>query len=238
MLFYFIRHGDPIYDPDSLTALGKRQAEAVGRRIALHGADRIFASSSNRARMTAAPCCEILKKNMEILDWCNESHAWRQLAMPTDDGGYTWAFSHPVYRNLFLRQDVRALGRAWYTHPAFEGTTLRDGILRIQRHADAFFAELGYEHDLENNCYRAVRPNDDRIALFAHQGFGLAFLSCVLDIPYPLFCTSFDMGHTGLTIIDFRETYGKVVPCVLTLSGDGHLYAENLPTKYQNLLYI
>lgn len=37
MLFYYIRHGDPIYDPDSLTPLGKRQAEALGKRLATHG---------------------------------------------------------------------------------------------------------------------------------------------------------------------------------------------------------
>ena len=34
MLLYFIRHGDPCYDPDSLTPLGLRQAEAIGRRLA------------------------------------------------------------------------------------------------------------------------------------------------------------------------------------------------------------
>ena len=45
MLFYYIRHGDPIYNPDSLTELGKRQAEAVGRRLAAHGMDRIFAEA-------------------------------------------------------------------------------------------------------------------------------------------------------------------------------------------------
>lgn len=33
MLLFYIRHGDPIYIPDSLTDLGKRQAEAVARRL-------------------------------------------------------------------------------------------------------------------------------------------------------------------------------------------------------------
>ena len=31
MLFFYVRHGDPIYDPDSLTPLGHRQAEAVAK---------------------------------------------------------------------------------------------------------------------------------------------------------------------------------------------------------------
>ena len=29
MLFFYIRHGEPIYDPDSLTTLGHAQANAL-----------------------------------------------------------------------------------------------------------------------------------------------------------------------------------------------------------------
>ena len=47
MLLFYIRHGDPIYNPDSLTPLGHRQAEAVAKRLALYGIDEIYASSSN-----------------------------------------------------------------------------------------------------------------------------------------------------------------------------------------------
>ena len=31
MVFYYIRHGDPIYDPDSLTEHGHKQAEALAK---------------------------------------------------------------------------------------------------------------------------------------------------------------------------------------------------------------
>ena len=41
MLLFLIRHGDPIYEPDQLTALGQRQAEAVGRRLSRYGIDKI-----------------------------------------------------------------------------------------------------------------------------------------------------------------------------------------------------
>ena len=33
MIFFYVRHGDPIYNPDSLTPLGERQAEAVAKRL-------------------------------------------------------------------------------------------------------------------------------------------------------------------------------------------------------------
>ena len=75
MIFYYIRHGDPIYDPDSLTPLGMRQAEAVAKRLSVYGLDKIYAFTSNRAKLTAQPTCEVLKKDMELLDFANESYA-------------------------------------------------------------------------------------------------------------------------------------------------------------------
>ena len=48
MLLFYVRLGDPIYDPDSLTPLGESQAEAVGKRLAFYGLDEVYASSSNR----------------------------------------------------------------------------------------------------------------------------------------------------------------------------------------------
>ena len=41
MLLFYVRHGDPIYDPDMLTPLGKRQAESVAKRLAMYGIDEI-----------------------------------------------------------------------------------------------------------------------------------------------------------------------------------------------------
>ena len=62
MLFFYIRHGDPIYQPDSLTPLGEYQAEAVKSRLGQFGLDKIYASSSNRAILTATPTAKMLKK--------------------------------------------------------------------------------------------------------------------------------------------------------------------------------
>ena len=238
MLLFFIRHGDPIYDPDSLTPLGKRQAEAVSRRLALYGIDRVYASSSTRAIQTATPTSEVVKKEIQILDWCNESYAWRDLTVKYPDGRMTWCFFDPETRRKFLSEEIYQMGRHWYDHPDFAGMAYKSGMERIQREADHFLAELGYEHDPETRIYKAVKPSEDRIALFAHQGFGLAFLSHVLDVPYPNFCTHFDFGHSNMTVIEFKERYGSVVSRVLTLSNDSHLYRDGLPTRYQNEIFF
>lgn len=135
-------------------------------------------------------------------------------------------------------EEVRALGFKWYEHPAFKETTFKPGFLRIRKETDNFLSGLGYNRDEEANCYIQTRENKDRVALFAHAGFGLVFLSCVLNIPYPYFCTRFDLTHSSMTVISFEDEEGIVIPKLLTLSNDSHLYREGLPTKYNNKLYF
>lgn len=235
MLFFYVRHGDPIYQPDSLTPLGKRQAEALARRFSVYGLDRIYASSSTRAMETAQPTCEILKQDMTVLDWCHESLAGKDFYLH-EDGRHDWCFQLPRYRALFRDPEVLRLGKQWYRHPAFAHTTFAAGAERVAREADAFFASLGFVHEPEQNAYRVTEPCAERVALFAHQGFGLLFLSLVLDIPYPVFSTHFDMTHTGMTVLEFPEKEALSVPKILTLSDTGHLYKEDLMMGYQNRL--
>lgn len=236
MLFFYIRHGDPIYDPNSLTPLGKRQAEAIGKRLALYGIDKIFSSTSERAIQTAVPTCEMLKKEPTLLDFCNESHAWEELTTETKKGYKTWLFHDTDTKLLFNDVSIRSLGDNWYEHPLLKDYNYKKGIDRIYKYSDEFFASLGYEHIRHSGKYKVTESNNDRIALFAHQGFGLAFLSCVLDIPYPMFATHFDMCHTGMTVIEFNEEQGFSIPKILTLSSDSHLYREGLATNYNNAL--
>lgn len=238
MLFFYIRHGDPIYNPNSLTPLGERQAEAVARRLARYGLDEIYASTSERAKLTAKPTCELLKKEMLELDFTNETYAWRELGIKRKDGSDTWMFQHTPSRMLLTDPEMVALGEKWYTHPAFAAYDYKAGIERIRTEADKFFQGLGYEHIPGTGKYKVIQDNDKRVALFAHQGFGLAFLSCLLDIPYPTFCTHFDMCHSGMTVIEFKNEDGFAIPCIKTLSNDAHLYAENVPTKYNHEFYF
>lgn len=234
MLFFYIRHGDPIYDPDSLTPLGERQAEAVGKRLSMFGIDKVFSSTSNRAMQTAKPTCEMVKKELTTLDFCNESHAWSEFTVDNGRGGRCWTFHKPECLEVMTSAEIIVLGASWYEHPYFADGKFKDGVERITAESDKLFYSLGYEHIPGTGAYKAINPTDERVALFAHQGFGLAFLSCVLGIPYPIIAGHFDFGHTGMTVIEFPDRGGISVPKVLTMASDGHLYREGLPTNYNN----
>lgn len=236
MIFYYIRHGDPIYNPDSLTEFGKKQADALAKRLALYGIDKIYASTSNRAIMTAQPTADLLGLEIEQLDFCNENHAWREMTLERD-GVRLWISDVKEIRELFCQSDVLALGDKWYEHPEF--TAYKKGCERIRDASDEFFKSLGYEHINGTGRYKVIKSNDERVALFAHSGFARNFFSNLLDIPYPVFSMHFDICTSGMTVIEFEEEEnGYAVPRILTFSSDSHIYREGLPTKYNKRIYF
>ena len=97
MLLYIIRHGDPNYENDCLTPKGVLQAEAVGKRIAASGIDRIFTSPMGRAKQTAEPACRLLGLNYTVEDWAHEIEDER---MTIDPNGVRKSISY-IQNSLF-----------------------------------------------------------------------------------------------------------------------------------------
>ena len=238
MLLFYVRHGDPTYHPDALTPIGERQAEAAAKRLALHGIDEIYSSTSTRAYNTALPTSELTKKEIKTIDFFKEDYAWSYFAYPNAEGNKEWAENLPEIKKLFVSDSVYQLGHKWYEHPEFAKYRFKEGAEYYKDKIDDFMLSLGYEHDRENHCYNALRKNDKRIAIFAHAGFGGLFLSSILDIPYPMFVSHFAMNHTGITAIKFAEDGTNIMPKVIQYSSDSHLYKEGLPTRHCNTFYV
>lgn len=239
MLFYYIRHGEPLGVPDySLTPLGKEQAKALAKRLCLFGIDRVFASPTLRTMQTAQPICDLLGKEITPCDWADEGIVWNEFTVPHPKYGHTWAFFDPKYLEIFSSPEVRALGERWYEHPELTGLNFKAGVERVNAAVDEFFLSLGFRHDRENARYEVVGEhlNRDRVALFAHQGFGMSFFSSMLDIPYPMFCTHFDFSHSSMSVINLEPRGKYVYPHVLQTANDSHLYREGIITGYHNAI--
>ena len=237
MIFYYVRHGDPIYDPDSLTELGHKQANALSKRFALYGLDKIYASTSNRAMQTAEPTCQLLGKEKVLLDWANEGFVWQFTSVDKDDkGNKCWIFHSEKYRDLLNSPEIRALGDEWHNHPEIP-QNLKDGLKFYNAQIDDFLLSLGFEHDRKTATFKKVGESPNRVALFAHEGFGKMFLSSLLDIPYSYLSTHLELGHSSVTTIFIPDE-----PCgrarVLQWSNDSHLYKEGIMTGYQNWIDV
>lgn len=229
MRLYFVRHGQPIYDPDSLTPLGHEQAKALAKRFVNIGLDKVYASASNRAVQTSRPTCDLLQKEPIICEWAHEALAFDDFKAKDSEGRDQWILEVPEMVRKLNDPEVKKLGREWYTHPYFADTNFERGVKRVDTEVDAFMEELGYRHDRENGCYYITGKNPSRVALFAHYGFGMAFLSSVMDIPYNVFYPRFNIGLTGVTeILFYHHGDGMVIPQIVQHSGDGHLYREGL----------
>ena len=234
MVIYYIRHGDPIYQPDSLTPLGFRQAEVVAKRLALHGVDEIYSSPSVRAMQTATPLSEILKKPISTLDWCDEALAWEEFTVTRKDGSKNWMFWEDSVRDKFTEKSILDLRNNWYKDPFFD-KKVGEGVCRVDTALDEFLKGYGFIHDRERGVYKVEKMSHKRIAIFAHQGFSMIFFSSLLDIPYPVFSTHFDISHSCVSLINFPDSHKDyIVPKMLQHSNDSHLYKESLPTRYNN----
>ncbi|MCQ2432314.1 MAG: histidine phosphatase family protein [Clostridia bacterium] len=233
MLFFLVRHGDPDYKNDTLTPLGWRQAEALSRRFAIHGLDRIYASPLGRAKDTAKPTAEVLHLPVEVEEWASESLAWHDIAGEVD-GRNTWIFNK---QNTILKtEETMKMGwDHWYDAECFAPIRDRcvEGFERVQKASDDFFARQGYVR--EGTRYRIERPNDDRVALFCHQGFSMEFLPILLQIPPQYTFASFDFTHTCVSIFEFANNAdGYTAPRCLALADVSHIYEARLPFLFNN----
>ena len=239
MLFFYIRHGEPKTVPDySLTPLGHEQAKALSKRLCTFGIDRVFASPTLRTMQTAQPICDLLGKEITVCPWADEGIVWNEFTVPHPKYEHTWAFFDPKYLEIFSSPEVRALGEQWYEHPELAKLNFKAGVERVNAAVDEFFLSLGFRHDRDNARYEVVGEhlNRERVALFAHQGFGMSFFSSMLDIPYPMFCTHFDLSHSSMSVINFERRGEYVYPQTLQLANDSHLYREGIVTGYHNVI--
>ena len=230
MLLYIVRHGDPIYETDSLTERGKLQAEAVGKRMFDAKIDRIFSSPMGRAQETAEPACRLLGKTKQIEEWAHEIEDERLTPFP--DG---------IQKSITLVQNTYYLEKGNIDLPyekAFECQGINESQMKkavdyIEEKGKAFLEGLGYKE--ENGVYRILRKNDEKVALFCHAAFARAWISRLLHIPIHIMWASFEYTHTGVTIIEFKNNEnGFTAPRCLSFCDLSHLYASGLDLKYNN----
>ena len=229
MLLFIIRHGDPIYNPDSLTPKGHLQAQSLARRFAVHGLDKIFVSPMIRARQTAQPTCELLGLKPTVEEWMSEERAYSELSIKEPDGTTHWIFQCQNTR-IKNNETVKVTDKWYETDEMKRLDTAKAGYERIQTSSDIFLEKLGYKR--EGSVYKIINPSEQRIAAFCHEGFSMTWMSHLLSIPPHIFWASFAMAHTGVAAFEFKNFEdGYTTPRCLLLSDLSHIYCDRLPLE-------
>ena len=234
MLLYIVRHGDPIYETDTLTERGKLQAEAVGKRMFDAKIDRIFSSPMGRAKETADPACRLLGLEKNIEEWTHEIEDERLTPFP--DGKLK---SITMLQNTYFRENgnINLSYEDEYKCTGINQSKMKEKVAFIEKSGNEFLERLGYKE--ENGVYRILRKNEEKVALFCHAAFGRAWISTLLHIPLHIMWSSFKYTHTGVTVIEFANNEnGFTAPSCLCYSDVSHLYANNLDLIHDNRIKI
>ncbi len=213
MILYIVRHGDPDYANNTITPLGHKEAKALSLWFDGIPLDRIYTSPLGRAKDTAAYTCERQNITPSVLPWTEESM------------DYMRPFPHDAACSYRFSTDEGVTDfRDFYDED-------RSEILRkLAAESDAFLASCGYER--QGAHYRIVSPNEERIAVFCHGGFGTAWTAHLLGMPPSLGFLSMFMTTTSVTTFEFCDhESGFTRPRMIRFGEISHLVNTDIPIE-------
>lgn len=222
MKLYLVRHADPDYPNDSLTPAGHLEAAALAVRMEQLRPTHLFCSPLGRAQHTCRYTADRLQMNITTEPWTAELSDCRQDYQP---GGNLCIWDCPG--ELIRAKAPLPTAENWHQMAEFANPLYRQRFAMVQRHSDAFFARFGYVR--EGGRYRIAAPNQHRLAVFCHGGFGLWWLAHLLEIPLPLMFGGFWLAPSSVTTILFDERSTTwATPRCLGMADTSHLYAAGL----------
>lgn len=222
MRIYIIRHADPDYANDTITPQGRLEAEALAERMKKEGIHRIYSSPMGRSIETMKYTARALNMEARIEPWTQE-----HLNLSVELENQRKVFAIDLHGEC-IREDLSILDhKNWSKLPHFSHLNLREVYQNVVQESDKFIKRHGYERI--DGRYRCIAPNEEKIAVFCHGGFGLTWIAHLLEIPLPLVWSGFWLPTTSVTTILFdKRTPNWAVPRCIGLGDISHLYAAGL----------
>ena len=220
MKLVLVRHGDPDYEKDCLTDLGHKQAEIVAHRLLSEGIEEIFSSPLGRALETAQHFSDASGiKKIEILDFM------REIRFGPEDDLYNESYNPWLCAVNLIHEGKDLQTPDWRDYPAFINNTAVTDVDNILANADKWLETLGYKREGLYYRYTGEEGKDRTVVLFSHGGSSTAFLSRVLNIPFPHMCVLLGhLRHTAITTLKFDTKPDRLsMPIVELASDSGHL---------------
>mgnify|MGYP000235556808 FL=1 len=221
MRLIFVRHGDPDYENDSITDVGKIEAELVAKRLLDLDIKEFYSSPLGRARHTAEYTVSKMGREALVMPWLEEF--LHEITLP--DGrkmGQIWDFMP-----RFFAADKRFLSLdTYFDIPYIKEAGIKEYYDKVVSGFDSLMKEHGYVW--ADGYYKAERPNKDTLVFFCHFGVTCVIMSHLLRVPPTLLAQNFFAAPTSLTtlISEEREEGAASFRCVC-FGDTSHLYAAN-----------
>ena len=230
MRILIVRHGDPDYEGDCLTALGRRQAAALAEYLKDYPIRKIYASPYGRAKETASYTAERLSLPVLPLPFVREMMDVLVPSRIRDD----LAAWHLPPRDLFelsKNPDYASL-------PPFDRTALKERMDEMSEGTRELLSEFGAVPLPEGYELSRDLSGEGDIAVFCHQGSGIAWIAHLLQIPLLTAWRIFYISTTSLTTLlleQSEEHYGTFR--VLGLGEVPHLSLAGVECRKNGLIY-
>jgi probable phosphoglycerate mutase len=189
---YFVRHGDALpdqdeivmgdYDAQALSDLGRRQATALARRMALYKLTAIYSSPTGRAVQTARPTAEALGLEIRLDNDLREVELGQV-------GGEVVGMTDPAAVSKLLRQRLREIADIAVTEGKWSVIPGSEPSEALRARVNAAVARI-----------HAAHPGE-RVAVFSHGGAINAFFASILNLDRDYF---FPAANTSVSVARVR----------------------------------
>ncbi len=220
MRIVFVRHGDPDYANDRLTALGRRQAYAAAVRLREERIEKIYSSPMGRATETAGIAADVLGlEEPEILDFMHELQWGSADGSPLFAGGHPWAIVDEM-----ARQGIALNRPDWRETPWFRVNRVVDCVDRVEAGIDDWLAGFGYVREGTHYRHTVEEQRHKTVAIFSHGGSSCAAMGHILGLPFPYAIALLHLDFAGITVVrlDSRAGVGAL-PQLKYVNDAGHL---------------
>jgi len=204
MNLYLIRHADPDYASDSLTARGFEQAERLAEHLRDVPFTHVYCSPLGRAQRTMAPTARDRELTPVTLEWLREMRC---------DMGIGHASWNVTAAELAAEADLA--GRvAGFMDPQ---------VPEVLAGLDALLGAHGYRRaGPEFHCLDHA-DDADLCAVFAHAGLIMTLVAALFHLPLADFYAAVQYPPTGITHLRMVRNGGGAELRMLTFAARPHL---------------
>lgn len=208
MRIIFVRHGHPDYKLDCLTELGRRQAQAVARRLEGERINRICSSTMGRAMETADYIARLKSMEVEHYDFM------REIEWGPADGEINLSDD---YFDVETRGES-LLNPNWMKEEPFCRNKVVGYIEAMAENLDKWLEQFGYFR--EGDYYRVKGGSAESVVMVSHGGSSTAALSRLFNLPYPLMRKIIAPYLTAVTIVSLRGEDGSLILPYFEIAND------------------
>ena len=231
MRIVFVRHCEPDYTIDSLTARGFEEAELLAQRVVTWKVDDFYVSPLGRAKDTAKACLDKraasgLDHDVTELSWLREFYY--NLKYP-ETGNECMCWDHmPSYFNGNKQLHDKD---EWCDAPVMASGDIRREYESVTGAFDELLEGYGYVRQ-PDGTYKVTAHNDKTIVMFCHFGVTSLLTGHLTGIAPTCLWQGFFMAPSSVTVVGSEEREEGIASFRVQVFGDtAHLTSKNEPVS-------